>query len=340
MKKNFLTITILLIICVLILSLAWSYFRNSLDAMDITEGEASETYERHYALIPEDENSVLWQSVYESASAWAAENHAYLELISQEGGSTYTTADYLRILIASKVDGIILKPDGTDEIRNLIDEAVESGIPVVTVLEDDSESQRISYVGLNSYQLADVYTEYTLSLLNGGAGGIMVLLDSESVNPVQSLAASQLTRYLDEQKADGQELNVSLYYLDNASDFDLEESIRELFVTDSQLPDILICMDETVTECAYQTLVDYNAVGSTSIIGFYYTDQILDAIEKDIIPVTLVVDTAQIGTCSIDALEEFHSLGHTSSYYNIGLSLITTDNVSEYQEESTEGEDI
>lgn len=330
MKKTSFTISIILICCVLILAAVWSYFRNTLDALDPSGSSASEVYERHYVLIPDVENSVLWQTIYESAAQEAAVSNAYVELLNQDTGSSYTLADYLRILIAARVDGIILKPDGTDEVRELINEAIDNGIPVVTVLEDDSDSQRISYVGLNSYQLADTYTEYALSLLDGRDGTIMILLDSESVNPIQSLAASQLTRYIEEQKADGQEINVSLYYLENTTDFDYEEGIRNLIVSYSPLPDILISMDEVLTECAYQALIDYNEVGNTSLIGFYYSDQILEAIERGIIPVTLVVDTDEVGRYSIEALEEFHELGRASSYYSVTLSLITHDNVTDY----------
>ncbi|MCD7954325.1 MAG: substrate-binding domain-containing protein [Lachnospiraceae bacterium] len=338
MKKSSLIITIILIFCVLLLSVVWSYFRNSLDSLDLPETSDAEIYDRHYVLIPEAENSVLWQAIYESADLEAKADNAYLELLSRDSGSSYTTADYLRILIASQVDGIILKPDGTDEVRELMDEAISEGIPVVTVLEDDSDSERISYVGLNSYQLADTYTELALACLDGSDGEIMILVDSASVNPVQTLAAAQLTRYIEQEKTDGQEINVSLYYLENTTDFDSEEGIRELFVNYSPLPDVLICMDELLTECAYQALIDYNAVGSTDIIGFYYSDQILEAIEKGIIPATLVVDTEEVGSYCMEALNEYHALGHTSSYYNVALSLITEENVADYLANTQEEE--
>ncbi|MCC8138127.1 MAG: substrate-binding domain-containing protein [Clostridiales bacterium] len=339
MKKSSLIITIILIFCVLLLSFTWSHFQSSLDALDLPDTSTAESYDRHYVLIPDTENSILWQAIFESADQEAAKNSAYLELLSQDAGSSYTKADYLRILIASQVDGIILKPDGTDEVRELISEAVSDGIPVVTVLEDDSDSDRISYVGLNSYQLADTYTELSLSCLDGADGEIMILLDSESVNPIQSLAAAQLTRYIEQEKADEQDVTVSLYYLESSTDFDYEEGIRELFINRSPLPDVLICMDEVLTECAYQALIDYNEVGSTDIIGFYYSDQILEAIEKGIIPATLAVDTKEVGSYCIDALNEYHTLDHTSSYYSVDLSLITQNNVADYLADNVEEEE-
>ena len=90
---------------------------------------------------------------------------AYVELIAPEHGSSYTKADYLRIGIASQVDGIIVEADGSSEEQELIQEALEQDIPVVTVLTDDSSSARISFVGLNSYQLGNAYTEQILGLL-------------------------------------------------------------------------------------------------------------------------------------------------------------------------------
>ncbi len=45
---------------------------------------------------------------------------AYLELIEPGHDSNYSQADYLRIGIASQVDGIILEADGSDEEQELI----------------------------------------------------------------------------------------------------------------------------------------------------------------------------------------------------------------------------
>ena len=53
----------------------------------------------------------------------------------------------------------------SDEEQELIQEASDADIPVVTVLTDDSSSARISFVGLNSYQLGNAYTEQILGLL-------------------------------------------------------------------------------------------------------------------------------------------------------------------------------
>ena len=96
-------------------------------------------------------------------------------------GNWLCLEDYLRIGIASQVDGIILEADGSEEERNLIQEALEDNIPVVTVLTDDSSSDRISFVGLNSYQLGNAYTEQILGLLKENqTTQVMLLSNSQS----------------------------------------------------------------------------------------------------------------------------------------------------------------
>ena len=76
------------------------------------------------------------------------------------------------------MDGIILYTDGDSRISGLIDEAMEQGIPVVTVMNDDTESRRVSYVGVNHYQLGNICGEQVLELLKDGENRIMMISGS------------------------------------------------------------------------------------------------------------------------------------------------------------------
>lgn len=330
MKRSTTTIFFILALCTLMLSGIWIYFQKKLEQVDLADSVHSTVYNRHYVLIADDGNSLLWDSIYESAHGEAAASNAYLELIRPDDNPEYTLADCLRIAIASKVDGIILRPDGSEEIRNLIDAAASQGIPVVTVLEDDSASARISFVGLNSYQMGDAYTEQVLRLLHPDFTGIMALTNSSANDAGTNLIYTYMTRLLEQRRKNGQLMNISAYSIDSSLDFNAEEVIRDIFVNGKELPDILICMDEIITECAYQALIDYNEVGNVDIIGFYYSDTILEAVRRGTISATIALDTDEIGRYGIDALEEYRSLGHTSSYYSVGLNIITADNAADF----------
>ena len=132
-----------------------------------TRVDSSVVYDRHYIMIAQD-NSRMWQTIYESARDTAAGESVYLEWAGWGGADEYTAADCMQIAIASRVDGIILYTDGDSRISGLIDEAMEQGIPVVTVMNDDTESRRVSYVGVNHYQLGNICGEQVLELLKDG----------------------------------------------------------------------------------------------------------------------------------------------------------------------------
>ena len=120
--------------------------------------------------------------------------------------------------------------------------------------------------------------------------------------------------------------------VDSRTDFDAEEVIRDLLLGKDR-PDILICLNSVQTECAIQALIEYNLVGQVQVIGYYVTDQILQALRQDLIPVTMTIDTGSLGEDCVQALDEYLQLGRVSNYYNIALSGITPMTVEKYEKE-------
>ena len=68
--------------------------------------------------------------------------------------------------IYEDVDGIIVEGSGDRDLSELIDRAVDSGIPVVTIIKDSPNSKRISFIGAGRYQLGKTYGQQILSLTN------------------------------------------------------------------------------------------------------------------------------------------------------------------------------
>lgn len=336
MKKITLTVFGILAGCIFFLSGIWIYFQKSMDKVDLGEGEYAASYQKHYLMISNDKDTLMWQSIYKSASETAKEADAYVELLSPEQMKGYTQEDCLRIGIASQVDGVILEADGSKAEQKLIEEAAQDGIPVVTILTDDSACRRISFVGLNSYEMGSAYTEQLTGMLNEEGGTqIMFLSTSNSKTQETNLVYYQVKKELESRKKEGQSVNISEYCVDSTADFDTEEFVRDMIVNEESLPDILVCMDEVVTECVYQALIDYNQVGNIKVIGFYYSDVILNAIDKGILSSTVAMDMEEVGKYSINALEEYLSLGHSNGYYSVSQHVITKDDTGAYR---TEGE--
>lgn len=334
MKKIMMPFAIALAIMAALLAGMGIFYGKIRREMDYQNGNMHE-YERHYMMISGD-NSDLWQSVYESALKSAQEQNIYLEWLGNDMMTSYTTAECMEIAIASEVDGIILYPDGSEELSELIGEAASQGIPVVTVLNDVPESERISYVGVNDYQTGEIYGTWILDALESGMNRVMVLMDEASGQVNRNLVYSRMYLVVENGKKEGQEVEISTYGIDNSTSFEAEEVIRDIFLNSETIPDILICMDSVSTECAYQALIDYNEVGNMEIVGYYTTDTILEAVSKGLIPVTMAIDTEEIGMYSVEALNEYLQYGHVSNYFNVKLELVTEENVEDYLRQQEE----
>ena len=113
------------------------------------------TYNRHYLFVSSDVSRML-TDIYERCSQSCEKSGAWLEWCGKETPGNYSAADCIDISIAMKADGIIVYPDGSDNLSGAITRASEAGIPVITVLRDLPDSDRVSYVGVSNYQMGDI----------------------------------------------------------------------------------------------------------------------------------------------------------------------------------------
>ena len=314
----------------------------------------------------DDYKSSFWTSVYQGAYMRGLENNVYVDWLGGNLSREYSKEDLMRIAIASGADGIIVTADEGEEIAALIDEASARGIPVVTLYGDNTHSSRCSFVGVGSYNLGREYGRMGLYLLadiignkdnarrrvNGGRensevqipdptepiGGkvtVAVLVNAYASDVDQNILYSGIQETMENEKSTGIELEFVPISIDDTNDFSVEESIRDIFMEEN-VPDIIICLDELSTTCVYQAVVDYNMVGDVNILGYFLSDTIANAIDRNVIYATAVIDTEQMGGYCIEALQEYHDLGYTSQYFTADVTVISKNNVAEYLDDNEE----
>lgn len=302
-----------------------------------------ETYSRHYAMITGRDDSDLWDRVYESALEEGKTRGVYVERFGENLAVEYDRNKLLELAIQASVDGIIVPGDEDEETVALLDEAVEKGIPVVTVLRDSTGSLRQCFVGNNSYNLGQEYGRQILEILSkrdeepayrtkadgdeltfqmGGSANVLVLVDESRMDTSQNLILLGIRETLERSLGEDHMVSVDTKLVDNTRSFSSEESIRDIFLNSGELPDILICLSEVHTRCAYQAAVDYNKVGTVQMLGFYDSDAILDAVAKNIIYSTIALDTDQMGRLCVEALDEYVETGYTNGYMAVNTQLI------------------
>lgn len=332
-KKNnytwYLILTMLLIVIttavgIVVFSFYINHFTKVLDARQ---------YDKYYVMIARDTNTALWQSVYEGAYAAGLEENSYVDLLNGSFDNNYSRDDLMRIATASGVDGIIVAADESKEMTELINEATEEGIPVVTLYGDNTQSNRCTFVGIGSYDLGREYGRQVLEIIQGEErpAKVMVLVNTYAQDSGQNILYSGIQETIEQEKQEGTEIELSLVSIDDTNAFAVEESIRDIFM-EEELPDIIICQNELNTICVYQAVVDYNKVGQVNILGYYDSDAIIKAIDRNVIYATISIDTMQMGKYCVEALSEYNTVGNTSQYFIADIELINKGNVARYLE--------
>ncbi len=304
-------------------------------------------YDQYYVIIPEDRKLGFWESVYEGAYEQGLKNNIYVEMLGENLSEDYTNEELMEIAIASRVDGIIVAANDSNEMTNLINQAADAGIPVVTVYNDNTKSERCCFVGVGSYNLGREYGRQVLKIdkvrkklrINSGPNtatvseeaslNVVVLVNAYTEDSGQNIVCSGIQETIDKEKVSGSEINMTLVSVDDKNTFSVEESIRDIFM-EEDLPDVIVCLNELNTTCVYQALVDYNKVGVVDVLGYYDSPTIINAISREVMYATLTVDTLQMGRYCVNALEEYHELGNTSQYLTADITLIDKNNVEQF----------
>lgn len=313
-------------------------FRVITRTMENVQPEETVAYDKHYAFIAEDSESDMWQEVLRASSDQAREYGAYLEDLGGVLGRDYRTEDLLRIAVNSKVDGIIYSGTNSEKAAHLIDRAVDSGIGVVVLQNDVEASKRQCYVGLNYYELGQMYALQIKNLAGSDDMGDMsvdILIDPDMSEGASNLIVMAIEDYLKE--GDNDRIpEIVVTRIDAEDIFSAEESIRNIFLEKNNLPNIMLCVNSVYTRCAYQAVVDYNLVGQIQIVGYFVNDTILDAIDKQVIYSTVSVDTEEMGRSCVQALYEYNNMGYTNSYLPVKIEVVDHDKAARLIHDNTD----
>lgn len=315
----------------------------------LPDSQNTREYDQHYVMIVEDRKSDYWKAIYKSAYEKGQEMNVYVDLMGENLLQDYSKEELMEMAIASEVDGIILAADESEELTKLIDEAVQNNIMVVTVQGDNSQSTRCSYVSVGNYnlgieygnQIIDIAREKAIEESKSKEAGhynpsgyyltgpskidVTVLVDASDSS--QNIIRSAIQETVEAETA--VDVSITFTPVDTQYEFAEEEAIRDIFMNTKQ-PDVIVCLSEQSTVCAYQTVVDYNKVGQVNILGYYVSNSILNAIDRGVVYATMAVDTEQMGGYCVEALYEYSVMGNTSQYFTAGTSLVNKYNVASY----------
>ena len=284
-------------------------------------------YSKHITFIADDGQDSFWNKVYESARQEGGQKGYYVEAFGRNLSVDYTKTQLFDIALEADVDAVILQGNDIED-SELWQKAAQKEIPVITVLSDTTAEGRSCFVGVNSYNLGQLYGREILSLLTKDSNRIYILMNKNTTNTSQNIIYSGIREVLESESHCNYELLP--WAIQAQGTFGTEETVRDIFMSGEELPDILICLDELSTTSACQSVVDFNKVGEVNIIGCYTSDAILHAIKQEVLQATIDFDTQGMGVNCVDALDMLWQEGHVSNYIPVNANLITVKNVEDY----------
>ena len=326
--KNKKTAIFLLVAVFILIPVGLTVFGYRLYVGTSKEIEQPAIYEKHYVMIAGNEDSGLWDAVYDSAREEGKKRGIYVERFGSGLAVEYDRDQLLKMAVRASVDGIIIAGDEREETIEIINDAVEHEIPVVTVFNDCSGSKRQCFVGCNNYHVGEEYGKQLQKIIEAesqsDAQKILVLMEGNPKDASNSLILLGMREKMESELGETCEIVIDTAQVDNSGNFSAEEYIRDLFLNEKHVPDILICLSEMYTQCAYQAAVDYNKVGDVQLLGYYCSEQLLDALSKDIVKATITPDVQQMGQLCVRALDEYERTGYTNGYEAVELRVVTS----------------
>ncbi len=311
------------------------YYKDMISKLEMVQEEDFNQYSRLYAYIAEDPDSQLSNRIYKEISEYAQETDCYVEMTGRDLSTSYSKADRINIAISSKVDGIILEGDDSEETAELIEKATANGIPVVTVLTDCVGSSRKSFVGLNNYTLGTEYGEELTAISKDNqnkALDVLILLDRDDGN------ADDIIHAAIQEYATGRSIFLTSSVVDTTTPFTSQEDVMNVLDSLEKIPDVIICLNDRTSESVYQCVVERNLVGQTTILGYFDSETILKAIDKGSVYATFAIEANVVAKHCVNALNEYNDSGFVSEYYSSNYVLINSANISNYNpEENADG---
>lgn len=293
------------------------------------------SYQYHIAVISEESNTSFWKDVCEGAIIEGKKYGIYVEQTGDGLVNPLSIEDAINIAIYEHVDGILLRPTEEKKIQKLIDKACDHGIPVITMQKDVPNSRRQGFVGINDYFLGQEYGKRVLKLSDEDTQLVVVLFPGASFNETSrnwfQLGLSNTV----------QQENIRFDFRiiwDDRGLNNAEDVIHDMAVGNTEQPDIIICLDEVITQSTCQLIRDRGLSDQIEIIGSYISDDILSGIEQGDIDSTITIDPKAMGHMSVDALMTYKKYHMVSYYTEVGTRLIDRTSSAEYRREEEDGE--
>lgn len=267
-----------------------------------------------------------WNMCSDGIADADAEFNVNTQIVGPTDASTFTTevVNYMESAIATKPDGILCYA-GLDSYPKLLQEAADSGIPVITIDSDCTDTtNRIAYVGTDPYNAGYSSGEAMLAA-TGGEGSIAILTSSVSSKKEQT----EIEAFKDAIK--DSKLEIVCMEETNA---DLATGVQKMESIIQTYPDLTAVLGTSGydVQAAAKVKEEYG-MEDLHLIGYDDMEETLTYIRDGVIDGVIVQAPYQMGYLGVKMLSEYIDSGSLSEErIDTGTITVTKDNVDTYKD--------
>ena len=337
MKKNVIYIAIITLVFIFVIAavLSVKYMTEISKELSETniEKKADNIPDYHFMIITNELNFSSGQAFIDGVNLACEDYNAVVEINEFKRENIDQQIKTVAIAVASKVDGIILQATDQDLFVEQINQAVDQGIPVITIFEDAARSKRLSYIGVNSYELGTLAADLASKAV-AGSGEMAIIFDGLEDKQFDT-AKSLIEAGVREGLVKSPDLTLKMIDITTTGILGAGDITKEI-ITQEHGVNVIFCTSPNTTKGVAQAIVDLNMVGKIKIIGYGDDQYILNYIEKGIIDVSLLGDNQRIGYQSIESAMKYLEEGRISDFEDAGIYVINKDNVGDYLDKAGE----
>lgn len=273
----------------------------------------------HFYFIAQNSVDPFWNEVMQGAQKAAKDNNVVVEYNVPRFNNPEEELKFMDIAITSKVDGIITHVPLGQDFTSSIDKAYSLGIPVVTIENDASESNRYAFVGTNSFMLGKEAAKLLVEA-TGGKANIAVIsnsdLEQDSIehNLKMNGFLSTLKDYPD--------MKVIKVYTSQMGILSAEEITQTIIDSEDKI-NAIFAFSSADTLGSAQLIVDRSKVGSIVLVGYGNSEDIVRYIDKEIIYGTVASDPYKMGYESVKALVDVKDGNSVPTFIDTEVKVIT-----------------
>ena len=134
-----------------------------------------------YVLVATNIQLPYWKAASAGLTKLALQMHVRAEFAGPDNFDPKAEQDAFRKAVAGKPAGILISPADPELLKGDIDQAIEQGIPVITVDSDAPSSKRLFFIGTDNFKAGQMGASVLVKQLNG-KGNVVVFSMPEQSN--------------------------------------------------------------------------------------------------------------------------------------------------------------